>query len=114
MIALIIFPQRFLYSVAVAGATVAILASVVTLLAVPALLSLLGERINSLSIRSGSAVSDTSDGWYRLAWAVMRRPVTIALATTAFLLAARRSASLHDPHRPERARRCLPLSRRTS
>ena len=88
MIALIIFPQRFLYSVAVAGATVAILASVVTLLAVPALLSLLGERINSLSIRRGPAVSDSSDGWYRLAWAVMRRPLVVALATTAFLLAA--------------------------
>jgi RND superfamily putative drug exporter len=88
MIALIIFPQRFLYSVAVAGATVAILASVVTLLAVPALLALLGERINSLSIRSGPAVSDASDGWYRLAWAVMRRPVLVAVTTTAFLLAA--------------------------
>ncbi|MDX6585961.1 MAG: putative drug exporter of the superfamily [Solirubrobacterales bacterium] len=87
MIALIIFPQRFLYSVAVAGATVAILASVVTLLAVPALLALLGERINSLSIRSGPAVSDASDGWYRLAWGVMRRPVLVAVTTTAFLLA---------------------------
>ncbi len=54
----------------------------------PAILSLLGERINSLSIRRGPAVSDASDGWYRLAWAVMRRPVVVALATTAFLLAA--------------------------
>ena len=62
--------------------------NVVTVLAVPALMALLGERINALSIRSGPAVSDTSDGWYRLAWAVMRRPVVVALATTAFLLAA--------------------------
>ncbi len=88
MAALAIFPQRFLYSVAVAGATVAILASVVTVLAVPAVLSLLGERINALSIRRGPAVSDASDGWYRLSWAVMRRPVAVALATSAFLLAA--------------------------
>jgi len=88
MAALAVFPQRFLYSVAVAGATVAILASVVTVLAVPAVLSLLGERINALSIRRGPAVSDASDGWYRLSWAVMRRPVAVALATTAFLLAA--------------------------
>jgi uncharacterized membrane protein YdfJ with MMPL/SSD domain len=88
MIALVFFPQRFLYSVGVAGATVAILASVVTVLAVPAVLALLGERINSLSIRSGPAVSDASDGWYRLAWAVMRRPILVALATTTFLLAA--------------------------
>ena len=88
MIALVVFPQRFLYSVAVAGATVAILASLVTVLAVPALMALLGDRINALSIRKGPAVSDTSDGWYRLAWAVMRRPVIVAGATTAFLLAA--------------------------
>ena len=88
MAALIVFPQRFLYSVAVAGATVAVLASVVTVVAVPAVLALLGERINALSIRSGPAVSDASDGWYRLSWAVMRRPVVVALATTAFLLAA--------------------------
>ena len=86
--ALIVFPQRFLYSVAVAGATVAIIASVVTLVAVPAVLALLGERINALSIRKGPAVSDASDGWYRLSWAVMRRPVVVALATTALLLAA--------------------------
>jgi uncharacterized membrane protein YdfJ with MMPL/SSD domain len=86
--ALVVFPQRFLYSVAVAGATVAIFSSVVTLLAVPALISLLGERINALSIRRGPAVSDASDGWYRLSWAVMRRPVAVALATSAFLLAA--------------------------
>ena len=81
MIALVVFPQRFLYSVAVAGATVAILLSARDdVLAVPALLSLLGEP-DQLRSRSaaGMAVSDASDGWYRLAWAVMRRPVVVAL-----------------------------------
>ncbi len=88
MAALAVFPQRFLYSVAVAGATVAVLASLIALFAVPALLALLGERINALSIRRGHAVSDESDGWYRLAWWVMRRPVAVALASSAVLLAA--------------------------
>ena len=88
MIALVAFPQRFLYSVAVSGAIVAVLASIVTVLAVPAIIALLGERINALSIRRGAAVSDNSGGWYRLSWAVMRRPVTVALATSALLLAA--------------------------
>jgi uncharacterized membrane protein YdfJ with MMPL/SSD domain len=88
MAALAVFPQRFLYSVAVAGASVAVLASLVALLAVPSLLALLGARINSLSVRRGPAVSDESGGWYRLAWWVMRRPVAVALASSALLLAA--------------------------
>jgi len=88
MAALGVFPQRFLYSVAVAGASVAVLASLVAVFAVPAMLALLGERINSLSIRRGPAVSDESGGWYRLARWVMRRPVGVALASSALLLAA--------------------------
>jgi putative drug exporter of the RND superfamily len=86
--ALIFMPQRFLYSMAVAGASVAILSSVVAILVVPSLLALLGTRIDALSIRRGPAVSDTSDGWYRLARGVMRRPVSVALASSALLLAA--------------------------
>jgi putative drug exporter of the RND superfamily len=86
--ALIVMPQRFLYSMAVAGASVAILSSVIAILVVPSLLALLGTRIDALSIRRGPAVSDTSDGWYRLARGVMHRPVAVALASSAMLLAA--------------------------
>lgn len=88
MAALVIMPQRFLYSMAVAGASVAILSSLIAILVVPSLLALLGTRIDALSIRRGPAVSDTSDGWYRLARGVMRRPVAVALASSALLLAA--------------------------
>jgi putative drug exporter of the RND superfamily len=88
MAALIFMPQRFLYSMAVAGASVAVLSAVMAILVVPSLLALLGTRIDALSIRRGPAVSDTSDGWYRLARGVMRRPVAVALASSALLLAA--------------------------
>jgi len=88
MAALIFMPQRFLYSMAVAGASVAVLSSVIAVLVVPALLRLLGTRIDALSIRRGPAVSDTSDGWYRLARGVMKRPVAVALGSGALLLAA--------------------------
>lgn len=88
MAALIVMPQRFLYSMAVAGASVAVLSSLMAILVVPSLLALLGTRIDALSIRRGPAVSDTSDGWYRLARGVMRRPVAVALASSALLLAA--------------------------
>ena len=88
MAALIVMPQRFLYSMAVAGASVAVLSAVMALLVVPSLLALLGTRIDALSIRRGPAVSDSSDGWYRLARGVMRRPVAVALGSSALLLAA--------------------------
>jgi RND superfamily putative drug exporter len=73
---------------AVAGASVAVLSALMAILVVPSLLALLGPRIDALSIRRGPAVSDTSDGWYRLARGVMRRPVAVALASSALLLAA--------------------------
>jgi putative drug exporter of the RND superfamily len=88
MAALIFMPQRFLYSMAVAGASVAVLSSVIAILVVPSLLALLGTRIDKFSIRRGPAVSDESDGWYRLARGVMRRPVAVALASSALLLIA--------------------------
>jgi len=88
MAALVILPQRFLYSIAVAGASVGVLSAVIAILVVPSMLALLGTRIDALSIRRGPAVSDESGGWYRLARGVMRRPVAVALASSALLLAA--------------------------
>ncbi len=88
MVTLVLMPQRFLYSVGAAGAAVGILSAVSALFVVPALLSVLGPRINALSIRRpAKSVSDESDGWMRLARAVMRRPVVVALVTMGLLLA---------------------------
>ena len=85
--ALVVFPQRFLYSVAIAGALAGVLSALIAVLVVPSLLALLGRRINALAIRRGPAVSDDSDGWHRLALGVMRRPVVVAVASSALLLA---------------------------
>lgn len=84
--ALTILPQRFLYSVGAAGAVASVLAALGALLLVPSLLAVLGERINTLSLRRGPAVSDESGGWYRLARGVLRRPVAVALGSSALLL----------------------------
>jgi RND superfamily putative drug exporter len=88
MAALIMMPQRFLYSIGVAGAAVGLLSALMAVLVVPSLLAVLGTRINALSIRRGPTVSDNSGGWYRLAKAAMRRPLLVALGCTALLLAA--------------------------
>ena len=90
MASLVLFPQRFLYSVGVAARWSGIVSAVIAVLVVPAALALLGTRINALSVRSGPAVSDDSGGWYRLAWGVMKRPALVALASGALLLARRR------------------------
>jgi uncharacterized membrane protein YdfJ with MMPL/SSD domain len=86
MAALTLLPQRFLYSLGAGGAIVSIFAAFGALLLVPALLALLGERVNALSLRRGPAVSDESGGWYRLAHGVMRHPVAVAVSTSALLL----------------------------
>ncbi len=88
MASLVLFPQRFLYSVGVAGAVVGLVSAAIAVLVVPAALALLGERVNALSVRSGPAVSDDSGRWYRLAWGVMKRPALVALASGALMLAA--------------------------
>lgn len=87
MAALMVMPQRFLYSVGAAGAMVGLLSALMAIFVAPALLAVLGPRINALAIRRGPAVSDTSTRWLRVARAVMRRPVVVALATTTVMLA---------------------------
>ena len=89
---LIVFPQRFLYSMGIGGALVAIIAAIVALVVLPAVLTLLGERVNSLSPkflrRRAEAESrpDTQGFWYRLSRFVMRRPVPIATLSALFLI----------------------------
>ncbi|HEV7805836.1 MAG TPA: MMPL family transporter [Solirubrobacteraceae bacterium] len=86
--ALMLMPQRFLYSIGAAGAAVGLLSALIAILVVASMLALLGTRIDALAIRRGPAVSDHSNGWYRLAKAVMRRPLAVAVGCTALLALA--------------------------
>ena len=89
---LLVFPQRFLYSMGMAGAAVAVLAAIVALIVLPAILTLLGERINFLAPRwlqrraADDARPVSTRFWYRLSRFVMRRPVSVALASAAVLI----------------------------
>jgi uncharacterized membrane protein YdfJ with MMPL/SSD domain len=90
---LTIFPQRFLYSMGIAGALVALLAASLALTVLPALLSVLGPRVNALAPArlARAAQRDArpmeSGFWYRLSRLVMRRPAAIAIVSTACLIA---------------------------
>ncbi|HEY2769380.1 MAG TPA: MMPL family transporter [Solirubrobacteraceae bacterium] len=89
---LAIFPQRFLYSMGIAGALVALLAAALALVVLPALLSVLGPRVNALSPRrlQRAAARDTRPdehgAWYRLSRFVMRHPGPIATASATLLI----------------------------
>jgi RND superfamily putative drug exporter len=92
---LLVFPERFLYSMGVGGLIVALMAGTVALVVLPAVLLALGPRINALSpkwmqrgtARAATAAAGEEGGWARLARAVMRRPGTVALLTALALLA---------------------------
>lgn len=88
---LAIFPLGYLRSMGIAGGAVAPLAGLISLTVLPALFVLLGERVNALSPRrwrraAERAASGERGGWYRLAQALMRRPVPVAVAATTFLV----------------------------
>ena len=46
---LLVFPQRFLYSMGLGGSMVALMAAAISLTVLPAVLALLGDRVNSLA-----------------------------------------------------------------
>ena len=85
-------PLRFLYSMGVGGAIVALSAGAVSLIVLPAVLVALGPRINALAPKrlqrnaEQAARPAESGAWYRLAHGVMRRPGAVALGTAALLL----------------------------
>ncbi len=90
---LLVFPQRFLYSMGLGGALVALFAALISLTVLPAVLTLLGTRVNSLSPSflqrraEADARPDESGFWYRLSRFVMRRPVGVATISAALLIA---------------------------
>ena len=90
---LLIFPQRFLYSMGVGGVMVALISASVALVVLPAILALLGERVNALSPRWLRRAADSEarpaqgGAWYRLSRFVMRRPARVAVLSAAFLIA---------------------------
>jgi uncharacterized membrane protein YdfJ with MMPL/SSD domain len=89
---LMVFPQRFLYSMGLGGLVVALLASTIALTVLPAVLALLGNRVNALSPaflqrRAERDARPAESGfWYRLSRFVMRRPIGIATVTATVLI----------------------------
>ena len=101
---LMLFPMTFLRSMGYGGVATVIVDMVAALTVMPALLAVLGPRVNALRVRprrrAGAArqpgaallpgavpADETSGAWYRLARSVMRRPVVYVVVIVAGLAA---------------------------
>ncbi|PZS20784.1 MAG: hypothetical protein DLM57_00595 [Pseudonocardiales bacterium] len=85
--ALLVFPVYFLKSFAYAGVGVTVLAAASALLVLPAVLAVLGHRVNAGRVPGVQSVrSVEAPFWGRLATGVMRRPVLAAVPVIAVLL----------------------------
>jgi RND superfamily putative drug exporter len=106
MASLLIFPQVFLRSMGYGGMAAVVVAMLAALTVLPAVLAILGHRVNALRIpllrrsraagtpgaagvpvasRAAGATGAPGAGWARLARAVMRRPVLVIVGTVVFL-----------------------------
>jgi RND superfamily putative drug exporter len=84
---LCIFPQRFLYSIGIGGAVVALTSALVCLTLLPALLAMLGPNVNALAPRRLQA-HPTDRRWRQWAHFVLRHPGTIAATVAAVMIVA--------------------------
>ncbi|MDQ6524969.1 MMPL family transporter [Nocardioides sp. LHD-245] len=90
MSSLLVFPQTFLKSIGYGGIAAVLIAMVAALTILPAVLALLGTRIDAWRIpflQRATPVETDHGAWARLARAVMRRPVIVATAVVVVLLA---------------------------
>jgi putative drug exporter of the RND superfamily len=82
---LTLFPLMFLKSFGYAGVTVVVMAVLGSLIALPALLAILGKRIDKAVIRK-SAITPKEDGkWAQTARFVMRRPLAVVVLSLVIL-----------------------------
>jgi trehalose monomycolate/heme transporter len=85
---LMLFPETILRSIGYGGVATVIIDMIAALTVLPALLAVLGPKVNSLRIRrsAGRPAADEAGGWYRLAHSVMRRPLLYAVPIVLLLL----------------------------
>ena len=84
---LLFFPYMFMRSIGVSGSLVVFFSVAAALTLLPAVLAILGHKINALSIRQ-RRVEGTSGGfWVRSAELVMRHPLVLLFVVGAILLA---------------------------
>ena len=84
--AMLVFPLAFLRSFAYAGIAVVALAAVGAVVVLPALLAVLGHRVDKWVLWRRPVKAEGTGFWHRIAVAVMRRPVAVATSVVVVLL----------------------------
>jgi putative drug exporter of the RND superfamily len=84
---MLFYPGSFLPSLGLAGGIVVAFAVFYSLTLLPAILVLIGPRVNRLSLPYGVGRGG-GRFWHRLAMSVMRRPILVLVPTTAIIVAA--------------------------
>jgi uncharacterized membrane protein YdfJ with MMPL/SSD domain len=86
---LMLFPETFLRSMGYGGVATVLVDMLAALTLMPALLAVLGPRVNALRIRRSvrrAPAQEASGAWYRIARSVMRRPVVYIVVIVVALL----------------------------
>ncbi len=86
LLGLCLFEFTILRSVGIAGAIVVGVAVLAALTLLPAILSILGPRLDRLAVRRVNAAPTANEPWARLARRVMRRPLLVFVPTLGLLL----------------------------
>jgi putative drug exporter of the RND superfamily len=86
LLGLVLFEFTILRSVGIAGAIVVGVAVLAALTLLPAILSILGPRLDRLAVRRVNAGPSPNEPWARLARRVMRRPLLVFVPTLGLLL----------------------------
>ncbi len=86
LLGLVLFEFMILRSVGIAGAIVVGLAVLAAVTLLPAILAILGTRIDALAVRRVTVEPGVDGPWARLARRVMRHPVAFLVPTLALLL----------------------------
>ncbi|MGH2752916.1 MAG: MMPL family transporter [Actinomycetota bacterium] len=84
--ALLVFPMAFLRSFAYAGVGVVLLGAIASVTFLPALLAVLGHRVDKFRLFKRDPKAVGEGFWHRMAMTVMRRPIPIATVVIIFLL----------------------------
>ena len=93
VLGVLVVPDRVFFSVGLGMITVVTVAVIATLTLLPAVLSLMGDRVNRFRVPlvhrlRASSASPERGFWYRVTYAVMGRPVISLVVGAGFLIAA--------------------------
>ncbi|MDH3704827.1 MAG: MMPL family transporter [Acidimicrobiia bacterium] len=86
LMALLVFPLYFLRSFAYAGIGVLLVAMVASVVTLPAVLAVLGTRVDKLQLWQRTPTPVGEGFWHRMAVTVMKRPVVVSVVVITFLV----------------------------